>query len=57
MSSPPSLVLWPKRVTHVAHTCVIVRASVARRVSQVTSFEMGLSRTVPRRHRCADIAP
>ena len=31
----------------MAHTCVIVRTSVARRVPRMTSFEMGLSKTVP----------
>ena len=32
---------------HVAHTCITTRASVSRRVSRATSFEMGFSRIVP----------
>ena len=30
----------------MAHTCVTMKVSIARRVSHMTSFEMGLSRSV-----------
>ena len=45
VSSLQPLGLWPKRAT-VAHACVVVRASMPRRVSRTTFFEIGCSRTV-----------